>query len=811
MTKHKQWTIYAIQHSHTDIGYTERQEKIQQYHVDFIRQALQIVRDIRSGKRPEWKGYKWVCETFWPVESFLKKATAEERKELAEAFRRGDMGLSGTYLNMSELVGKELLESMLKRIQNYADSIQVKVESAMTADITGFGWGYGQVLADMGIKNLINCIHTHHSLNPLRKKQTPFWWETHKGDRILVWNGEHYVFGNDLGIMPGMGGCYTIRDGMDTTNGLSFEQAEIRIRRYIDRLEQDGFPFSFFPVMLSGLPTDNASPNALMMEFVHKWNEKHGEEIRIQPATLDDFFAELRNSEEDIPVHRGDWPDWWTDGTGSTPMHVQVYREAYRVYDKVRRLDPNCEIITEDRIKCMEDELMLFAEHTWGYHSSVSEPWNPFVQELGVRKDAYAANASKLAHTALYDILEAKGDALLAPDRPMRFKIHNPYSFVQEDYAHFIMEHWHYDEIKNGFEVVDEENGKVYDSQLRVAPRGVIVTVPVTLQPGEERTLRVKAASKPNTTTAYGADLTGSDRILDIVDPNNTAAIQVTYTYVETPFVRIEWNMGDGITSWKDKQTGQELLRADRNHHAFSPVYDVTKAAKVEEMNEIRRKMGRNRKGPDAVVSVGTMVKAEVAEQGDLYATVRLTYEVDGCSHYSLLLTLYADKPRVDVAVRMHKDSIWHPENVYISIPFGAPIEEGKNELWVDKLQAPARLRIDQLPGSLIDYYCIDEGAVYVGEQGGVAIAMPDTPLIQLGSLRHEFRMLQGDAQLQEDPAHLYAWAMNNYWETNFRATLGGFYEFRYLVAWGEGCKQPVAALESCRSMNAGILAWRIK
>lgn len=26
---------------------------------------------------------------------------------------------------------------------------------------------------------------------------------------------------------------------------------------------------------------------------------------------------------------------------------------------------------------------------------------------------------------------------------------------------------------------------------------------------------------------------------------------------------------------------------------------------------------------------------------------------------------------------------------------------------------------------------------------------------------------------------------MNNYWETNFKATLGGFYEFRYYIAWG--------------------------
>lgn len=71
----KPWKLFVIQHSHTDVGYTERQEKIQQYHVNYIRQALHIFEEIETGRRPDWKGYKWVCETFWPVESFLEKAT----------------------------------------------------------------------------------------------------------------------------------------------------------------------------------------------------------------------------------------------------------------------------------------------------------------------------------------------------------------------------------------------------------------------------------------------------------------------------------------------------------------------------------------------------------------------------------------------------------------------------------------------------------------------------------------------------------------------------------------------------------------
>lgn len=806
--------IFVIQHSHTDVGYTERQEKIQQYHVGFIRQALAIVRDIENGTRPDWKGYKWVCETFWPVESFLNKATEQEKTAFMHAVQCGYIGLSGSYLNFSEQISKETLTAMIKRITDYGASIQAPVRSAMTADITGYGWGYSQVLADAGIHNLMTCIHTHHSMYPVWNKQQPFWWETPEGDRILTWSGEHYMFGNDIGLIPGIGGSYTIRDECDTRQGVTFETAELRINRYLDRLAEDGYDYPFVPVMVSGLPTDNSSPNAAVMEFVHAWNEKHGENIYIQPATLDDFFTELRQYAEahpdSIPSYSGDWPDWWTDGTATTPMHVQVFREAQRVYHKIKRLDPEQQLISQERLQAIEYELALFAEHTWGYHSSVTEPWNPFVQELGVRKEAYAANASSLAHTALYDILEAKGDALLAPGRPMTFKVHNPYDYAQTEYAYLIMEHWHQDLIKEGFKVVNEETQKTYPAQLVSAPRGLIITVPVKLEAKSEITLHVQPTAAAKPVTAYRNDYVGSDRMMDIIPPQ-VQKVLITPAYVETPYVRIEWKRGDGIVRWFDKSLQKDLLREDRNHHAFTPVYNVTRAVGVDGMYDVRRRMGRNRRGADAHVSVGALIDAKVIEHGEVYGKVQLTYEVDGCSHYSLLLTVYSDRPRVDVAVRMHKDSVWDPENLYISLPFGSAAAEKKEELWLDKCGALLRPRVDQLPGSLADYYCADEGAAYVSENSGVVIAMPDASILQLGSLEYEHRLLSGHEKLAHDPGHLYSWPMNNYWETNFKATLGGFYEFRYLVAWGEAYRTPEAALLACKSMNNGLLAWRTK
>ena len=55
----------------------------------------------------------------------------------------------------------------------------------------------------------------------------------------------------------------------------------------------------------------------------------------------------------------------------------------------------------------------------------------------------------------------------------------------------------------------------------------------------------------------------------------------------------------------------------------------------------------------------------------------------------------------------------------------------------------------------------------------------------------------------------MYAWVLTNYWETNFKATLGGYYEFRYIVRWGDRMVEPEKAIEQCRSANTGLVCFR--
>lgn len=808
----RKWKIYAIHHSHSDIGYTERQEKIEQYHVDYVRQAIRIVEKAHSGERPDWQGFKWTCETFWAVEQFLQKATPEEAERFAVALKRGDIELSGTYLNMTELIDFDIAAKKAKAAGDYARSIGLKVNSAMTADINGYSWGYSQALHDAGIVNLLSCVHAHHGIFAIGRKQTPFYWETPKGDKLLVWNGEHYMLGNDLGLSPGAALSYTIQDEFEVfgTAKDHWKLAETRISRYLSQLESEEYPYDFALVNVMGVLRDNAAPNGGVMSFIKQWNEKHGDYIEIEMTTLSQFFDLVRAQPALIPTYRGDWPDWWTDGVSSTAVQTQVFRDAQRTLRLVKKLGKDSTSLDPIRIAEAEHQLMMYAEHTWGYHSSVREPWHPMVHALAVRKEAYAANASRSVYTMLDEVLHERGEALQSAEIPFRYKVINPYEHAIQGIAHLYLEAYEPSMFPDGYEVYEEEGGEsVVPHQMEVVSRGNQISIVVDLAPQEERYYRIRKNDAKKPTTTSSTRLMGQERISDLIDLHAEilkCKLIVSENHIESEYVSIRWNSGKGIVSWIDKTTGRDFIRSDRSHGAFTPVYEVTKAPSEDKMAQVRGSMGRNRKGQDVRRYIGNLTGVRTVTKGDIYGVVELRFELEGTSHYSLYLKVYQDIARVDVSVRIHKDSVWDPENVYVSLPFGTGT--GEDQLWLDKMGASVRPGIDQLPGTCLDYYAIQEGIAFINDKTGLIISAPDTPLIQTGPIEHGLRFLQGQQDSKTEHP-LYAWVLSNYWETNFKATVGGFYEFQYRLQWGEEWNTPEKAFRQSDVLNIDIPSFR--
>ena len=223
----KMWNVYLIHHSHTDIGYTERQEKIMRYHYDFSRQAIEILDDIHSGKTTGCDGFVWQCENHWQIENFYQMADEELKKKFEAYVRSGEIGLSGNYLNMTELVSAPVLNDSLDKMQAYGKKTGHPIVAGMSADINGLAWGYADALYNHGVRYFYTALHPHHGMFPNYHKTLPYYWEGPSGNRVLMWNGDHYHLGNEMFFSPHSGSAYTIRDELyDHINSKLFYDVE---------------------------------------------------------------------------------------------------------------------------------------------------------------------------------------------------------------------------------------------------------------------------------------------------------------------------------------------------------------------------------------------------------------------------------------------------------------------------------------------------------------------------------------------------------------------------------------------------------
>lgn len=802
----KKWEVLLIHHTHTDIGYTQSQEVIEFYHVNFIKQVIEILEDLRvEGKEKE---FKWVCETFWGVEIFLRSVDESWKQRFEMCVKNGGIELTGSYLNMTELIDDNVLKNQIKKSVDYGKRVNKEIKCAMTADINGYSWGFIDALAENGIENLLSCVHTHHGMYPLFRKITPFYWESETGNRVLVWNGEHYHFGNEFGIVQTATGSYVHKDELSDsfTQDKLKEYGHLRMYRYLKSLEDQDYEYNFVPITVHGLPTDNGSANIEVLQFVQWWNENFSDEITIKMATLEELFDRVRGSEVEIKTYKGDWPDWWAFGVGSTPHAVKVYKEAQRLLQATRMLDKN--VCDNTLVNECEEMLMLYAEHTWGHSASITNPWNSLVNLLDCKKSSYATRAHELAMRNYLKVLEARGMTGLKPNREPKFKVINPHSRTVTDCVKLFLDYW---ETSNLINVVVDDLGREYVTQIESQPRGEAIHFIVTLEPNEERTFWIERREHPVHYIKIkdeSACVQGYDDIFLYEDKR--AVVKYDQTY-ENRHVRISWNKQQGIISWYDKEHQVELLDQSAKTGAFMPIYERSKAQgqTASDQYAIRSKLGRNMRGANHEVFYARIKQITINEIGDIYGKIQLDLELEGTTLAKVELKIYHDICKVETLVILNKTNVWDPESLYVALPF--TYNQQKMDLFAEKTGCTFQLKKDQLLGTNCDYYLVQEGIGLKKGSYGMSIAMPDTPLIYTSSLRYEHsKKLYHPEYTKETEYELYSWPMNNLWETNFKVSLAGFIELNYAISWSNQIENKMDLTLKNHEMNIGLLNYRI-
>jgi len=82
------------------------------------------------------------------------------------------------------------------------------------------------------------------------------------------------------------------------------------------------------------------------------------------------------------------------------------------------------------------------------------------------------------------------------------------------------------------------------------------------------------------------------------------------------------------------------------------------------------------------------------------------------------------------------------------------------------------------LPGACLDWFTVQHFVEIDSPQGAVTWATPDAPLACFQDINRG----KWQTQLPFVNGHVYAYVMNNYWETNYKADNEGEFVFRYAL-----------------------------
>jgi alpha-mannosidase len=188
-------TIFVINHSHTDVGFTDFQDVCFRQHREFIEQALDLIE--ATADYPEGARYRWVCETTGPLERYLRNASAKHIDRFQRWRQKGAIDIAGMQYNLTPLLNLEQMHRSLYPVRRLRENYGLAVRSAMQDDVNGISWVFADLLPAIGIDFLTLAVNPIRGGAP-KPRPCAFWWEGPAGGRILVWNGYHYFFGRSM-------------------------------------------------------------------------------------------------------------------------------------------------------------------------------------------------------------------------------------------------------------------------------------------------------------------------------------------------------------------------------------------------------------------------------------------------------------------------------------------------------------------------------------------------------------------------------------------------------------------------------------
>lgn len=751
--------ILVLHHSHLDVGYTHSQPILWRLQAEYIDQALDWLE--QTADLPEDHRPKWTCEATEPVLRWLTGASPGRIAQFTELCDQGRIGLSAMRWHVSALIDRPGIRRLLAGKRELEDVVKRPIPVACQHDVNGVPWPIADELLDAGVDLFVMAVNRHLG-RPVTPRPGLFAWEAPSGRRLRVFNGSHYTMFDQL--------LNAWDDSVEQmAKGWDAFQEQLRRIRY--RL-----PFVYLTSTCSPIMWDNAPPNPYLPDLIRRWNEQE-REPRIRYATFDDLRERIRRiPDDDIPVLRGDWTDFWSFGVASTPVATSVNQQTKPLLaaGEVLGADPGLLAEAGERVD-------LFDEHTWSHWDS--EPGNPQAHAIEAMKKAGAHEGQELASFAVMDALERLAGNPVADKGIAGVLVCNPTAY-HRTVALDLPVGW-FAEPTPANERTYRASRMAYENRpWRVPgpdePRRRLG--PIDLTPMSWRIVGLDdlpAPLFPGQPTHEVVQQRGSARELNFAAAVNRVAATGR---IESPFHVLTYDPESGrIVSLVDRATGRDILRSRPGMDLMSfvrerpdPLVDATRRAFYQ--RDLDREMLDEscwepwtpiREPAERVLS------CSVEEQPGRVVLER-RFAAPGTRGLIQRISFDAIDPviRIDIDLDLAGDS--SPTGIYLALPLA--MDAGWRAVF-DTAGQLVTLDDEQLPGASRGWVTVQSAAAMWDEHGAVALLTPDAPLVQFGGFH--FGPPPDAIERFRDPL-LLSWVANNYWDTNFPQVQNDRFRLRY-------------------------------
>ncbi|MFN8240717.1 MAG: glycoside hydrolase family 38 C-terminal domain-containing protein [Bacteroidales bacterium] len=510
--------------------------------------------------------------------------------------------------------------------------------------------------------------------------------------------------------------------------GLKYDELKYRLDEgkifgYLNELHDKDYPYEIITLRYN-IGSDNGPTDPTLSQAVKAWNEKYVTPT-ISIMTVTESFSEFeRRYGDKIPSVTGAFTGYWEDGAASSALETSMNRMAasnINIADALFVMN-NTGGYETSKVNDAWRSVLLYDEHTWGSWNSISEPENPFTLSQWAKKRSFAIEAVDQSNA----LLRQASSSTNSPAQVSAIEVINTHSWDVTDLVTIKPD------MNIAGPIVKDKSGAIVPSQKLSTGELVFVAKSVPAMGSSIYTFEDGTLSQSGTPSPGTAIENESFRL---------SADEVT----------------GSVRSLIYKRRGTEL----------------TDNSKLPGLNTYFYVSGRSPVNRFA----GTATSAEVIEKGPVVTILKTTVNGKGSKSITNYYELINGIDKVNITTEINKENIYTPEGVHLAFPFNIPAGVIRLDLAYGVYRADA----DQMKAACKNYLTPEKWVDISNQDYGVTLVTKDAPLVEIGDITADATAYGWISALNPSQT-IYSYVMNNYWETNYKASQEGIVRFRYTI-----------------------------